>query len=183
MPLSSSDTNALYGFGACWAQLGPMATTCQKLDLKKIVKSTYHTYACNNLTNFSYEANTMTGNGNYVIYLKLAWKFLWNYFKQTYLWWILSHLKPVCHRAEGGISSWIGAGLGLVQLYSNVLVLGMEKLGGCWGLVSPVVCSMYEYSAQWKPPPQPPHCAAQWHLPAALSAAAIDVASLGVYTG
>ena len=58
----------------------------------------------------------------------------------------------------------------------------MEKLGGCWGLVSPVVCSMYEYSAQWKPPPpQPPHCAAHWHMLAAL-AAAIDVASLGVYT-
>ena len=27
VPLSSSDTNALYGFGACWAQLGPM---CKK---------------------------------------------------------------------------------------------------------------------------------------------------------
>ena len=152
------------------------------------MKSTYHTYTCLNLTIFSYKANTTTGNETYVIYLKLGWFCLWNYFKQTYLWWILSHLKPVCHRAEGGISSWIGAGLGLVQLYSNVLVLGMEKLGGCWGLVSPVVCSMYEYSAQWKPPPppQPPRCAAHWHLPAALSAAAaaaIDVASLGVYTG
>ena len=121
------------------------------------MKSTYHTYTCLNLTIFSYKANTTTGNETYVIYLKLGWFCLWNYFKQTYLWWILSHLKPVCHRAEGGISSWIGAGLGLVQLYSNVLVLGMEKLGGCWGLVSPVVCSMYEYSAQWKPPPpQPP---------------------------
>ena len=181
VPLSSSDTNALYGFGACWAQLGPMAKTNQILDFKKSLNRLI-ILACNNLTNFSYEANTITGNGNYVIYLKLAWIFLWDYFKQNNLWWILSHLKPVCHRAKGGISSWIGAGLGLVQLYSNVLVLGMEKLGGCWGLVSPVVCSMYEYSAQWKPPPQPPHCAAEWHLPAALSAAAIDVASLGVYT-
>ena len=77
MPLSSSDTNALYGFGACWAQLGPMATTCQKLDLKKIVKSTYHTYACNNLTNFSYEANsTMTGNGLPKTCLKIFVKLL-----------------------------------------------------------------------------------------------------------
>ena len=143
------------------------------------MKSTYHT----TIWQIFHIKQIQWPETEIVTYLKLAWIFLWNYVKQAYLWWILSHLKPVCHRAEGGISSWIGAGLGLVQLYSNVLVLGMEKLGGCWGLVSPVVCSMYEYSAQWKPPPQPPHCAAQWHLPAALSAAAIDVASLGVYTG
>ena len=29
VPLSSSDTNALYGFGACWAQLDPIAKTHQ----------------------------------------------------------------------------------------------------------------------------------------------------------
>jgi hypothetical protein len=30
------------------------------------VKSTGYVYACNNLTNFEYEANPMTGNGNSV---------------------------------------------------------------------------------------------------------------------
>ena len=31
-------------------------------------------YACNSLTNFEYEVYAMTGNGNYVNLLKLAWK-------------------------------------------------------------------------------------------------------------
>ena len=34
----------------------------QKLELKKIVKLTDHTYACNSLTNFECEVHGMTGN-------------------------------------------------------------------------------------------------------------------------
>ena len=34
-----------------------------------------HTYACNSLTNFEIgNDTTMTGNGNHVILLKLAWE-------------------------------------------------------------------------------------------------------------
>jgi hypothetical protein len=36
------------------AQLGQMAKTRQKLDLKKFVKLTGHTDVCNILTNFEY---------------------------------------------------------------------------------------------------------------------------------
>jgi len=35
----------------------------QKL-IKKSVKLTHHTYACNSLTNFEYEAQAVTGNGS-----------------------------------------------------------------------------------------------------------------------
>ena len=54
--------------------LGQMAKTRQTLDLKKIVKLTDHTSACNSLTNFEYEPHAMTGNGNYVNLQKLGWK-------------------------------------------------------------------------------------------------------------
>ena len=33
-----------------------------------------HTYDCNSLTNFAYEVNEMTGNGNCVNLLKHGWK-------------------------------------------------------------------------------------------------------------
>ena len=33
-----------------------------------------HTYNCNSLTNFEYEAHAMTGNGSYMNFLKLTWK-------------------------------------------------------------------------------------------------------------
>jgi len=32
--------------------------------IKKSVKLTHHTYACNSLTNFEYEAQAVTGNGS-----------------------------------------------------------------------------------------------------------------------
>ena len=47
------------------AQLGQQAQSRQKLNQKKIVKFTGHIYAYNSLTNFQYEAHTMTRNGNY----------------------------------------------------------------------------------------------------------------------
>ena len=53
-------------------QLGQFEKTRQKLDWKNIVKTTHYSYACNTLTNFEYEGCVMTGNGNYVTWLKLA---------------------------------------------------------------------------------------------------------------
>ena len=46
------------------AQLGQQAKSRQKLNQKN-VKLAGHIYAYNSLTNFQYEAHTMTGNGNY----------------------------------------------------------------------------------------------------------------------
>ena len=45
--------------------------TPPKMKFKKVVKLTGYTYACNSLTNFDYEGNSMTGNGNQVNFLKL----------------------------------------------------------------------------------------------------------------
>ena len=58
------------------AQLGSIAKTRQKSNLKKLVKLPGYTCACNSLTNFEYEAHSMTGNGNQVNLLKLAWEIL-----------------------------------------------------------------------------------------------------------
>ena len=61
---------------------------------KKIVKLTDHTYACSSLTNFLYDMNPISGNGNYVNLLKLAWKNSWNKFKWTYFWRVLACWNP-----------------------------------------------------------------------------------------
>ena len=45
-----------------------------KIYIRKFVKSTGHTYACNNLTSFAYVAYAITGNGNYANLLKSIWK-------------------------------------------------------------------------------------------------------------
>ena len=112
------------------------------------MKSTYHTFACNNLTNFSYEANAITGNGNYVIYLKIAWFFLWNYFKQTHLWWILSHLKPVCHRTEGGSAVESEPGSGWYNFTPMFLSWAWRNLGAAGALLVPlcVACTSTVHS-------------------------------------
>ena len=54
------------------AQMGQFEKTRQKLDWKKIVKTTHYSYACNTLTNFEYEGCVMTGNGNNVTWQKFA---------------------------------------------------------------------------------------------------------------
>ena len=59
---------------------------------KKVVKSTGYTYACNSLTNFDYEGNSITGNGNQVNFLKLIWKnlgkhIMWIYFCRVFPIW------------------------------------------------------------------------------------------------
>ena len=51
--------------------MGPNDKNSIKTWLKKFVKLMDHTYACNGLTNFEYEANAMTGIKNYVNLLKL----------------------------------------------------------------------------------------------------------------
>ena len=56
----------------------------------KIVKLTGYTYACNDLTNFEYQAQAMTGNGNCMNLLKLVKKNLLNHIKGTYFWWVLA---------------------------------------------------------------------------------------------
>ena len=52
-----------------WANLKKPAKN--KIE-KKIVKSTHYSYACNSLTSFEYEGYVMTGNGNYVTWLKFG---------------------------------------------------------------------------------------------------------------
>ena len=44
------------------------------MRLKKIVKLTDHTCACNNLTNFQCEAKAINGNGSDMNMLELAYK-------------------------------------------------------------------------------------------------------------
>ena len=53
------------------------------------MKLTDHTCVCNDLTNFEYGAQVMTGNGTYV-------KNLSNPFRWTYFWRILVVWKPMC---------------------------------------------------------------------------------------
>ena len=54
----------------------PKGAKCQKPAKnsiqKKIVKLTDHTYACDSLINFHYEAYAIIGNGNHVNLLKFA---------------------------------------------------------------------------------------------------------------
>ena len=42
------------------------------------MKFTDYSYAYDSLTNFEYEAQALTGNGNNMIILKLNWKHSWN---------------------------------------------------------------------------------------------------------
>ena len=55
--------------------------TRHKLDFKKIVRLTDHTYAQNSLTDFEYGAHAMTGNGNYVNRLKSLKKIVKSHYK------------------------------------------------------------------------------------------------------
>ena len=57
-----------------------------KILPKKFVKLIGHCYACNSLTNFYYEAHAITGNGNLVNLMKLAWINSWNHIKWSYFW-------------------------------------------------------------------------------------------------
>jgi hypothetical protein len=45
-----------------------------EIYIRKFVKLTGHTYACNNLTNFAFAALAITGNGNYANLLKSNFK-------------------------------------------------------------------------------------------------------------
>ena len=52
------------------AQLSQTEKIRRKIGYEKVVKSTDHIIAYVNLTNFEYEGNKMTGNGNH---LKICW--------------------------------------------------------------------------------------------------------------
>ena len=65
---SQSIANAIHGW---WSSLPPnsfitcfSAITIRQRLIQKSVKWTHHTYACNSLTNFEYEAQAVTGNGS-----------------------------------------------------------------------------------------------------------------------
>ena len=49
-----------------------------------------HTNAYNSLTNFEYQVDEMTGNGNHVKMLKFAWKNSWNHFRWIYFLRVLA---------------------------------------------------------------------------------------------
>ena len=68
----------LYSNSICWSpdclhRVGPNVKNPPKLRSKKFLNLNDHSYACNNLTNFEYKANAMTGN-----HIKLAWENSWN---------------------------------------------------------------------------------------------------------
>ena len=71
----------LYSNSICWSAdrlctVGPNFKKPPKLRSKIFLNLTGHSYACNNLTNFEYEANALTWH--HVNLLKLAWKNSWN---------------------------------------------------------------------------------------------------------
>ena len=59
-------------------QLGWIAKTRQKLDFKNSWNWLVMliAYSCNSLTDFDYDANVITGNGNHVYQLTLSRKFV-----------------------------------------------------------------------------------------------------------
>ena len=54
--------------------VGPIIKNPPKIRFKTFVKLTDHTCASNDLTNFKCKAQTMTGNGNFGIMLRLSSK-------------------------------------------------------------------------------------------------------------
>jgi hypothetical protein len=80
---------------------------------------TDHTYAFNSLTNFEYEANTMTGNGNHENFLKIIFKIreitLMNLFLAGF-----GYLEPLCTVPRHLVH--------LNKLYSTVAAQGSELM-------------------------------------------------------
>ena len=62
---------------------------------------TGHTYACNSLRNFEYEGHAMTGKGNHVNLLKLAWKKLLKSHHFSMILADFSHWEPLCGVVPG----------------------------------------------------------------------------------
>ena len=60
--------------GGGFAQLSQTEKIRRKIGYEKVVKSTDHINAYVNLTNFEYEGNEITGNGNHYNGLELTWK-------------------------------------------------------------------------------------------------------------
>ena len=64
-----------------------------------------HYYACSSLTNFESDVHAMTGNGNQVNLLKIAWQNSWNHIKWSYYWQVLA-IWNYCaaHSGNGGLT-------------------------------------------------------------------------------
>ena len=60
------------------------------------MKLSGYTYVCNNLTSFECEVHTITGNGNTLCQLKLAWENSWKHNKWHYFVADFTHLEPLC---------------------------------------------------------------------------------------
>ena len=83
------------------AQWDQIAKIRQKLDQQKLVKLIDVSNACNSLTKFCIWSEWNDRKRNYVNLLKLAWKNLWNHFRWTYFWLILSTWDHCAERGRG----------------------------------------------------------------------------------
>ena len=99
--------------------------------------------AYNNLTNFEYEVNVRTRNGNYGNLQKLAWKKSWNHFRWTYFWRIWAILKPLC---------WS------VTYYNNALEMNHKFFRNENGVIIDANCSMKREIWLWKIVRMGPEC-------------------------
>ena len=105
------------------AQFGPMAKPA-KNKIEKFVKLTDHSYACNSLTNFEYEAHTITGNGNQSAEScleKLVKSHLVNLLLAG-----LNPLEPLCRQLSSLVSSLV---CGCQQLVT--IQIGASSVSGC----------------------------------------------------
>ena len=97
-----------------------------------------HTYAFNSLTNFKFEADTKTGNGNQVNLLKIC---LWNFVKshQVNLFLaVFSHLKPLCSVA---FFSFFISFLRFATNCSRCDGISRTTQNGCWHQCIRDICS------------------------------------------
>ena len=87
--------------------LGPNCKIPPKIRLKKNSwNCLIILLSCSSLTNFEYEVNEITGNGNDLNLLKLFWKNAWNHFRWTYSLriWAITY---VCSSLTNFEHSWM----------------------------------------------------------------------------
>ncbi len=69
---AASASAAVWAAASASARFGLNSQNPPKIRIKKFLKLTGYTYACNSLTNIEYEAHAKTENGNYRHLLKLT---------------------------------------------------------------------------------------------------------------
>ena len=69
---------------------GHSGTKLQKSAKNKTKKTREIDWSYNSLTNFEYQVNEITGNGNFVKMLKFTRKNSWNHFRWIYFWRVLA---------------------------------------------------------------------------------------------